>query len=90
MPDLIERIVINPDVRGGMPCLRKTRVAVADVLNWLAQGAPYEEILRDFPYLERDDILAALAWAARREEGTAYGVGAWSDGQPEAKVAAVA
>lgn len=61
----IQRITMNPDVCGGRPCLRDTRVRVKDILDLLASGATPEEILEDYPYLEQADIAAALAFAAQ-------------------------
>ena len=52
----------------GKPCVRNTRIAVYDVLSWLASSMSMEEILEDFPELTREDILACLAFAAGREE----------------------
>lgn len=64
MSDLLSRITIEPDKCGGRPCLRGMRIRVQDVLDMLAGGATPDEILADFPYLEADDIRAALAYAA--------------------------
>jgi uncharacterized protein (DUF433 family) len=61
------RITIDPDKRGGKPCLRGLRITVYDVLDYLAGGMTEDQILEDFPDLERDDIRAALAFAADRE-----------------------
>ena len=61
------RIVIDPAKRFGRPCVRGTRIAVEDVLNWLASGMSYQAIIKDFPELRKEDILACLAYAARRE-----------------------
>jgi uncharacterized protein (DUF433 family) len=58
---------IEPDKRGGGPCIRGLRITVSDVLGWLAAGMSHEEILADFPDLTEDDIRAALAYAADRE-----------------------
>ncbi len=60
-------ITIEPSKRGGKPCIRDLRVTVYDVLEYLASGMAQEEILRDFPYLTREDIRARLAFAADRE-----------------------
>jgi uncharacterized protein (DUF433 family) len=60
-------ITIEPDKRGGKPCIRKMRITVYDVLGWLAEGMSYEEILDDFPELTQEDIKACLAFAADRE-----------------------
>ena len=66
MSSLLDRITIDPDQCGGRPCIRGLRVRVIDVLEPLAEGETPEQILADYPYLERDDIRAALAYAARR------------------------
>ena len=66
MADLLDRITLDPDQCGGRPCIRGLRIRVADVLQLLAAGETPERILADYPYLERDDIAAALQYAARR------------------------
>ena len=58
-----ERITIDPQVMVGKPCIRGTRITVELILEKLAAGLTYEEILEDHPRLTRDDILAALAFA---------------------------
>ncbi|MCX8091876.1 MAG: DUF433 domain-containing protein [Verrucomicrobiae bacterium] len=60
-------ITIEPGKRGGQPCIRGMRIAVADVLGWLAAGMTPEQILADFPELTQEDIRACLAYAADRE-----------------------
>jgi len=60
-------ITIEPGKRGGKPCIRGMRITVYDILEYLASGMTEEEIIRDFPYLTRDDILASLSFAAARE-----------------------
>jgi uncharacterized protein (DUF433 family) len=60
-------ISIEPGKRGGRPCVRGMRIAVADVLGWLAAGLSHDQILSDFPELTENDILACLAYAADRE-----------------------
>ena len=60
-------ITIEPGKRSGKPCIRGMRITVSDVLGYLAAGMSEAEILRDFPYLTRDDIRACLAFAADRE-----------------------
>jgi len=65
--DVLERITIDPARRSGKPCIRDTRITVYDVLDYLASGMSEEEILRDFPELDGDDIRASLAFAAARE-----------------------
>ena len=58
--DLLKRITIEPGKCGGRPCIRGMRIRVTDILQLLSAGAPYEEILEDYPDLQRDDILAAI------------------------------
>lgn len=70
MVNFQDYISINADVRFGKPCIKGTRIAVSDILMWLASGMSYEEILLDFPALKLDHILAALAFVARREQIT--------------------
>jgi uncharacterized protein (DUF433 family) len=65
---LLDRITIEPDKCGGRPCIRGLRVRVTDILEMLANGASSEQILHDFPYLEADDIKAALAYAAHQAD----------------------
>jgi len=64
----LHRISVNPDVCGGRPCIRNLRVRVTDVLDMLATGASREEILESYPYLETEDITAALEYAARQTD----------------------
>lgn len=64
--NLLDRITIEPNKCGGRPCIRGMRIRVCDILEMLAEGATPEEILKDFPYLEPDDIKAALAYAAKQ------------------------
>ncbi len=59
-----ERISTDPKVLGGVPCIRGLRVPVATVVGMVADGMSVDEILADFPYLEADDIAAALRYAA--------------------------
>lgn len=60
-------ITIEPGKRGGRPCIRRMRIAVADVLGWLAAGMSHAEIIDDFPELTEEDIRACLEYAADRE-----------------------
>jgi len=60
-------ISINPDIRFGKPCITGTRIAVSDILQWLASGMTQQQILEDYPALKEDHIRAALAFAANRE-----------------------
>lgn len=62
---LMQRITANPGMLGGRPAIRGLRIAVSDILDLLAAGVGREEILADYPYLEDDDIAAALEYAAR-------------------------
>jgi uncharacterized protein (DUF433 family) len=60
-------ITIESGKRGGRPCVRGMRIAVADVLGWLAAGMSHEQIFTDYPELTEEDIRACLAYAADRE-----------------------
>lgn len=60
----LDRISIDLAVRSGKPCIRRLRITVYDILQYLASGMSQEEILADFPDLTADDIRAALAFAA--------------------------
>lgn len=60
----VERVSVDPDRMGGVPCIRDLRVTVSMVLGQLAGGRTADEVLADYPYLEREDILAALKFAA--------------------------
>jgi uncharacterized protein (DUF433 family) len=62
-----DRITIEPGKRGGKPCIRGLRITVYDVLEYLASGMSEDEVLSDFPDLEREDIRACLEFAADRE-----------------------
>ncbi|MGJ3230654.1 MAG: DUF433 domain-containing protein [Oceanicaulis sp.] len=66
MEDLIARITHDPALCGGRPCIRGMRIRVRDVLDLLEAGLGFDEILEELPSLERDDIRAAVAYAARR------------------------
>ena len=63
----LDRITINPEQCGGRPCIRGTRLRVSDVLELLAAGASFDEITEDYP-VEKEDILAALHYAARQTD----------------------
>lgn len=65
MPALIDRITIDPQICHGKPCIRGLRYPVETILELLSGGATTEDILRDYEDLEREDVLAALAFAAR-------------------------
>jgi uncharacterized protein (DUF433 family) len=63
----LSRLVIDPEIRFGKPCVRGTRITGGDVLSYLASGMSEADILTDFPQLTCDDIRACLAFAAERE-----------------------
>ncbi|WP_405113560.1 DUF433 domain-containing protein [Micromonospora sp. NBC_01405] len=60
----LERITVDPGRMGGLPCIRGTRVTATAVLGQLAAGRSIDDVLGDYPYLEREDVLAALEFAA--------------------------
>jgi uncharacterized protein (DUF433 family) len=64
----IERITLDPQVMGGKPCIRGMRVTVGTITGLVASGASFDEILKLYPYLEGEDIKAALSYAAWRSE----------------------
>jgi len=66
--DLLQRITRDPAVMGGRPCIRGMRVTVGTIVGLLAAGHSHQEILQAYPYLESDDIRAALSYAAWRTE----------------------
>ena len=61
---VFERITIEPEKMGGLPCIRGLRIPVTTVVGQLAAGRTYDEVLADFPDLELEDIYAALRFAA--------------------------
>jgi uncharacterized protein (DUF433 family) len=67
-PDRLNRITIDNAQCGGRPCIRGMRIRVSDVLELLSAGATFDEVLEDYPYLEREDILAAIQYAARQTD----------------------
>lgn len=64
----LKRITFNPEIMGGKPCIRGMRVTVGTIVGLMAAGHTPEEILNAYPYLEREDIYEALAYAAWRVE----------------------
>jgi uncharacterized protein (DUF433 family) len=64
----LTRITFNPEVMGGKPCIRDMRVTVGTIVGLIASGQTVDQVLADYPYLEREDILEALAYAAWRAE----------------------
>ncbi|MYD87411.1 MAG: DUF433 domain-containing protein [Acidobacteria bacterium] len=71
----LHRVTRDPDVMGGRPCIRGLRVTVGTVVGLLAAGHEPDEVLAAYPYLERDDIHQALAYAAWRSEEQEVAVG---------------
>ena len=67
-PERLKRITVDEGKGGGRPCIRGYRMRVTDVLELLAAGASFEEILADYPFLEREDIYAAIEYAARQSD----------------------
>jgi uncharacterized protein (DUF433 family) len=65
--DYRDRITVEPGKRSGKPCIRGLRITVSDVLDYLASGMSEDQILADFPELEREDFRAVYAFAADRE-----------------------
>ena len=64
MYTLLDRISIDPDVRGGKPCIKGTRLWVALILDFLADGMTEAELLADYPQLMHSDVMAAIAYGA--------------------------
>ncbi|MDE3143314.1 MAG: DUF433 domain-containing protein [Bacteroidota bacterium] len=71
---LLNRISSNPEIFNGKPIIRDMRFKVADILDYLASGMTAEEILTDFPYLEKEDIEAALLYASKKIDHTILSV----------------
>jgi uncharacterized protein (DUF433 family) len=67
MPDL-DRITQQPDMMGGRPCIRGMRVTVAMIVGQIGAGVGIDDLLADYPYLEREDIMQALRYAAWRAD----------------------
>jgi uncharacterized protein (DUF433 family) len=66
MADLLSRISIDPEVCGGKPCIKGTRIWVSLILDLLASGATEADVRTEYPQLAHDDILAAIAYGAER------------------------
>ncbi len=62
--ELLSRVTTTPGVCGGKPCIRGTRIYISIILDSLAEGATLDDILESYPHLTKDDIRAALAYAA--------------------------
>ena len=70
MTELRNHIVIDNEIRFGKPCIKGTRITVGDILQWLSSGMTEQEILEDYPELQKTHIKAALAFAAERDAMT--------------------
>jgi uncharacterized protein (DUF433 family) len=66
--DRLKRITVEEGKCGGRPCIRGLRIRVADILDLLAAGASFQEILSDYPSLEGEDIIAAIEYAAHQTD----------------------
>ena len=66
--EMLDRITQNPEVMGGKPCIRGMRVTVGMIVGQVGAGRSLDQLLADYPYLEREDILQALRYAAWRAE----------------------
>ena len=64
----LTRITIDPEVMGGKPCIRGMRVTVGTIVGFIATGKSVEDILAEYPYLEHEDVMEALSYAAWRAE----------------------
>ena len=67
MKEFSSYISFDPNIRFGKPCIINTRIAISDILQWLASGMSHDEILKDYTLLTEDHIRAALMFAAKRE-----------------------
>ncbi len=67
-----ERIESDPDILAGKPIVKGTRIAVGLIIGWLANGWSFEQLLESYPHITRDDILAALAFAAEMMQEEKY------------------
>ncbi|HMZ59937.1 MAG TPA: DUF433 domain-containing protein [Leptospiraceae bacterium] len=70
MEEILKRITFNPDQCGGKPCIRGMRIRVIDVLQLIANGLTFEQILEDLPDLEKEDIQASVLFALKRIDHT--------------------
>jgi uncharacterized protein (DUF433 family) len=64
----LTRITIDPEVMGGKPCIRGMRVTVGTIVGFIATGKTVEDVLEEYPYLEHEDVMEALSYAAWRAE----------------------
>ncbi|MDR1248432.1 MAG: DUF433 domain-containing protein [Treponema sp.] len=67
--DYLDRISLDPAVMGGKPCIRGTRVTVGRIVSQIGAGETIEELLVDYPYIKREDIMQALQFAAWLAQG---------------------
>jgi len=74
MNDMRMYIGIDPQIRFGKPCIKGTRITVGDILQWLSSGMTEQEIIEDYPELQKTHIRAALAFAAERDAITRVAV----------------
>jgi uncharacterized protein (DUF433 family) len=70
MNQYLDYIIVDSEIRFGKPTIKGTRIAVSDVLQWFASGMTEGQILEDYPYLSKEQIRAALFFAAHKEELT--------------------
>jgi uncharacterized protein (DUF433 family) len=70
--ELMSRVVADPDVCGGQPCIRGTRIYIAIILHSLAEGLTPEQIIEEYPQLTLEDIRGALAYAAELTRGNLW------------------
>lgn len=70
--EALKYISLDPDIRFGKPCIKGTRITVADILSWLSNGLTTADITSDFPELKEVHIFAALAFAAGKEKISKY------------------
>jgi uncharacterized protein (DUF433 family) len=66
------RIISDPEILGGKPCIKGTRISVELILGWLAAGWSFEQLMEAYPHITREDILAALAFAAEMMHDEKY------------------
>ena len=64
----LTRITFNPEVMGGKPCIRGMRVTVGTIVGLIGAGKTIDDVLKEYPYLEQEDVLQALSYAAWRAE----------------------
>jgi len=72
----LERITFNPNVMGGRACIRDMRVTVSLIINLVANGMSFDEVIEAYPYVEKEDIQQALHYVAWLAEESVYPLGA--------------